>query len=619
MSQAARLFSVQLTQGEIDAWRRREPLTVSQWAERFRVVTDGPEQGPWRNELTPYLVEPMDTWGQPRVRKVIVVGTDQSGKTQVLYNCWGYSQDYLQAWAMIIMADELTAGKIATDRLKPIIQESPALARLMTASPLDLSKNTLRLKGSITYMSWATSPVALATWPVECVFADEVDKWGGWKPTSQYADPVAQAEARTTTYLHTGKVLAVSTCTTETGPIWVQLMRCQEIRVYMARCPDCGGLQIMRQAQVKWPEEAAADPDHIWSEGLAWYECEHCGARWNEAKRKQATRLGAYRPHRWDSEERWWKPAQPKDTPISVGFHFSSFYSPFVPLGKIAAMIIKAKSDEAANHELHNTYLALPYRNERAPRVEDEILRLANPDLPPGLVPAGTLALVAVVDVQHNGFYFTVRAWYPGLDWQPGQDLEPHLVRHGFVESWSALQRVLFKDPYRDAAGRAYVISFGLVDSGDGTKSREVYDWCDKNPPMMPSKGVAPTMAQPYRVSSIATHPGLPLYVVNSNHYKNILAAKLTIAPFDPGAWMLHSDLKGDTPGALNDYARQMVAERRNDKGIWEQIPHRPNHYLDCEVGHLVAYDIAGIAFLEPETEEPEEEPQPITRSFSRW
>jgi len=82
---------------------------------------------------------------------------------------------------------------------------------------------------------------------------------------------------------------------------------------------------------------------------------------------------------------------------------------------------------------------------------------------------------------------------------------------------------------------------------------------------------------------------------------------------------MLHSDLKDDQPGALNDYARQMVSERRNDKGIWEKIPHRANHYLDCEVGHLVAYDMAGIAFLEPETEEPDHEPQSITRSYSRW
>mgnify|MGYP000221123607 CR=1 FL=1 len=619
MSQAAPLFSVHLTQGEIDAWRRRAPLTVSQWAEQFRIVTDGPEKGPWRNQLTPHLVEPMDTWGMPHVRKVIVVGTDQSGKTQILYNCWGYSQDYLQAWSMIVMADEQTAGKVSTDRLQPIIKESPALARLMTASPLDLSKNTLRLKGSITYMAWATSPVAMATFPIEDVFGDEVDKWASWKPSSQYADPVAQMEARTTTYVHTGKALAASTCTTETGPIWVQLMKCQEIRVYMARCPDCGKLQIMRRDQVRWPDDMESDPDEIHARALAWYECEHCESKWNEAKCKLATRMGAYRPHTWDSEERWWKPAKPKKKPISVGFHFSAFYSPFVPLSKIAAMIIKAGADESVNHELHNAFLALPYRNESTPREEDEILLLANRDMPAGLIPAGTLALVVVVDVQHNGFYYTIRAWYPGPEYEIVRELEPHLVRHGFVQSWSALEQVLFKDKYRDAEGRLYAITHGLADSGDGTKTKEIYKWCDHHPPMTPSKGGRATMTDLYRVSNIAAHPGLPLYVINSNTYKNHLATKLSIAPHDPGAWMLHTDLKDDKPGGLADYARQLVSEVRDENGVWQKIAHRANHYWDCEVGHLAAYDIWSIEYLEPEIEEPDDEPQPMTGSFSRW
>ena len=619
MSQAAPLLSVSLTQGEVDAWQRREPITVSEWAEQYRTVTDGPNKGEWRNERTPYLVEPMDTWGLPHVRKVITVGPDQSGKTQILYNCWGYGQDYLQSWAMIIMADELTADKVSDERLQPIIEESPGLNRHMTSSPLDLSKKKLRLKGSLTQMAWATSAVAMATMPIEHVFCDEVDKWKDWKPTSQYTDPVAQAEARNTTYRHTGKVLGVSTCTIESGSIWKQLLKCQEIRVYMARCPDCGELQIMRKDQVRWPKEAESDPDEIQARALAWYECEFCESKWTSAKRRLATRMGAYRPHTWDSEERWWKPTEPKEKPISVGFHFSAFYSPFVALGKIAATIIKAEHDEDVKHALYNQILALPYRNESTPREEDEILLLANRDMPAGLVPNGTLALVAVVDVQHNGMYYTIRAWYPGPEYEIVRELEPYLVRHGFVQSWAALKRVLFKDQYRDAQGNPYAINYGLVDSGDGTKTKEIYKWCDKHPPMSPSKGGRDTMTDLYRVSNIAAYPGLPLYVINSNTYKNHLATKLSIAPYDPGAWMLHTDLKDDQPGALADYARQMVSETRNDKGIWEKIGHRANHYWDCEVGHLAAYDIWGIEYLEPEEEEPDDEPQPMTGSFSRW
>ena len=57
---------------EVPAWimpalevlRPRERLTVSQWAEKNRVLPDGNAiPGPWRNNVTPYLVEIMDTFG----------------------------------------------------------------------------------------------------------------------------------------------------------------------------------------------------------------------------------------------------------------------------------------------------------------------------------------------------------------------------------------------------------------------------------------------------------------------------------------------------------------------------------------------------------------------------
>jgi hypothetical protein len=59
MSQAAPLFSVQLTQGEIDAWRRREPLTVSQWAEQYRISS------PTARKRAPGATGSRPTWWSP--------------------------------------------------------------------------------------------------------------------------------------------------------------------------------------------------------------------------------------------------------------------------------------------------------------------------------------------------------------------------------------------------------------------------------------------------------------------------------------------------------------------------------------------------------------------------
>ena len=60
----------------------RENVKVSQWAEQYRMVTDGHKEGPWLNSNTPYLVEPMNCWNEPSIRKIILCFAPQTGKTQ---------------------------------------------------------------------------------------------------------------------------------------------------------------------------------------------------------------------------------------------------------------------------------------------------------------------------------------------------------------------------------------------------------------------------------------------------------------------------------------------------------------------------------------------------------
>ncbi len=62
-------------------------IDTAQWAARYRHIAKGPERGPWRNERTPYLVEPMQCASShmPYERVVLMFAT-QLGKSEVLYN-----------------------------------------------------------------------------------------------------------------------------------------------------------------------------------------------------------------------------------------------------------------------------------------------------------------------------------------------------------------------------------------------------------------------------------------------------------------------------------------------------------------------------------------------------
>jgi len=108
----------------------------------------------------------------------------------------------------------------------------------------------------------------------------------------------------------------------------------------------------------------------------------------------------------------------------------------------------------------------------------------------------------------------------------------------------------------------------------------------------------------PWRVGNIDTYPGtskpipggLKLHRINSDYYKDLLASKLEIPSGDPGAWHLHSEVS-------EDYAAQMCAEYRDERGQWQCPKHKPNHYWDCSVYALAAADIIGVKFWRPEGE----------------
>lgn len=64
----------------IEILRPRERVSVSVWAERNRVLPSGNAiPGPWRNSVTPYLVEIMDAFSDDTTEKIIFVKPTQVG------------------------------------------------------------------------------------------------------------------------------------------------------------------------------------------------------------------------------------------------------------------------------------------------------------------------------------------------------------------------------------------------------------------------------------------------------------------------------------------------------------------------------------------------------------
>ena len=122
---------------EVPAWimpalevlRPRERLTVSQWAEKNRVLPDGNAiPGPWRNSVTPYLVEIMDTFGDDAVEKVIFVKPTQVGGTSAMENILGSLIDQAPAPTMIVYPSDDLAERTVDAKLEPMIRACKVLS-----------------------------------------------------------------------------------------------------------------------------------------------------------------------------------------------------------------------------------------------------------------------------------------------------------------------------------------------------------------------------------------------------------------------------------------------------------------------------------------------------------
>jgi len=576
--------SIQFTAAERHVVEEKENLTVSQWAEKYRVVTNGPKPGKWQNETTPYLTEPMDCWNIPWIRTIILCFAPQIGKTQIAFNCLCFSVDQDPGPGMYVMPDEKTTKRITKRRLIPMFRETPRITRLLSPRSDDTSVQGIHFLNGMDLMPvWATSAAELASESARYLFFDETDKYPEF--TGREADPISLGKIRTNAYPHTKKILYLSTPASEPSTITKALTdEADEIRHYYAKCPFCGALQKMEFSQIVWPE-TERDPRRIKRRRLANYECVECGELWDDHMRDYAVRNGL-----WQSETEVYRPE-------TVGFHLPSWYSPFISLSAVAADFLQGKDDLAKFMMFVTQHKAEEWKEIIDPKEESGILEHRT-DIPPGIVPPEAIALTCGIDMQKHGFWFVVRAW--------AADRTSWLIQYGYLASWSDIEALVFDTRYQiqgtdktKGIWRAALdTGGGIVDADEWSRTEEAYEWLRKNnrKVVYGIKGGSRFQIKKVQLSVIDKMPrsskpipgGLELRLLDTSQFKDVLHWRLGRQEADAEnekepetqRFYLHSE-------AGMDYAKQILSEekRRTHKGKteWKQI-RRDNHLLDCEV-----------------------------------
>ena len=568
----------------LEILRPPEQLTVSEWAEKYRILDDktSARPGHWRNEVTPYLVGVMDAFNEYAVERITFCKPTQVGGTEAMQNMLGYMIAQDPGPAMVVYPTEVLGTSTSEERIQPMLRLSPAIKDKWDeyrSTDMELHFSTMNLT-----LAWANSPSALASKPIRYLLMDEVDKYPG--ASTKEADPISLAKERTKTYANS-KIYITSTPTLKTGHIWKSLQSSDEIRHFFVPCPHCGEMIELKFSNVRYSDDKTLSfRDRA---DTAVYACQKCGCLINDSDKPGMLRRGK------------WKAVEKKTENVrSVGFWMNTLYSPFVKFSDVAFEFMTSKDDPDKLQNFVNSWLAEPWEDTQIKTSADMVLDRQT-ELPEYELPEWTELLTAGVDVQQNCLYWTIRAW--------GKFMTSQNIAHGQAVSLDEITRMMNLE-YRTESGKRMTVQLCLIDSGFATD--DIYDYCLQNLEWaLPCRGNArAAIADYYKVSKVESNIdayGMRLIIIDTGRYKDLITSRMRRRTGIQGAWMVYK-------GCDREYAEQVTAEHKvkvKGKPLPQWVPktsHADNHYLDCEVYAACAADMLGARTLYLDDEKAEEE-----------
>lgn len=570
-----------------------EDITVSEWAERHRILDSKSSAMPgrWRNNVTPYLSGIMDEFNNYETEEIVFCKPTQVGGTECILNDLGWIISQDPAPTMIVYPTDKLGATTSEYRLQPMFKLADDLSqRYREHSSADAE---LQFDGMFISIAGANSPSSLASKPIKYLFLDEVDKYP--EASKKEADPISLARERTKTFVSSKKIYMCSTPTLRTGHIWKAKEAADVEKHYFIPCPHCGEMIELVFSQIKWPDKTDDLPDADRAE-MAFYVCQKCGTVISDAEKNLAMQRGDWRSVRESAKNK-----------RVVAFWLNTLYSPFVRFADIAKEFLHSKDDPDLLHNFVNSWLAEPWEDTKL-KTSSELVLERQSALDEFVVPEWTKLLTGGIDVQENCLYWTIRAW--------GDYITSQCIAHGQAFSFAEVSQVMNLE-YLKEDGDPVVVNLVLIDSGDQTDM--VYEYCAENAEWaLPCKGISNGLSH-YRISTVnkagSKAYGMQLVLVDGGKYKDMIASRMRKPNDQKGSWMVYRNCD-------LDYAEQVTAEHKvahrangRETQVWEpKTSHADNHYLDCEVYAMAAADILGVRTLflqdtQPETSEP---PKPV-------
>lgn len=449
----------------LSSFKPKSILTVSEWADRHRVLTTETSSVPgnWRTSFTPYLREPMDTCGGVEYKHVVLMFASQTAKSECINNVAAYFIDQEPSPQMLVQPTLQTAKEYSQIRIGPMIKACPVLADKVidedNAKKSTKDKPSMYFKpypGGYLVMAGSNSPASLASKPIRILLRDEIDRFPDSIPGE--GSPLDLSEQRTRTFFN--KKIVDSSTPLIKGESKIEAIFLQsDQRHYFVPCPHCAYEQELLWENVHWDKEGS-DLERSKTAVIA---CTSCGEVMKREGRADSN---------WIGQGHWRKTAESD----IAGFYLSALYSPLISLSEMVLIYLKAmhSRDEDKKQTFYNLMLGLPYEKNKQPTKEYEDLYEKRREPYSAEIPNEVCLLTVGVDVQHDRLEAEVVGW--GSGWESwGIEYRIFMGRpEAGSPVWNDLDDWLQKLRCY-AEGGELPVSAAFIDSSDGNFSEDIY------------------------------------------------------------------------------------------------------------------------------------------------
>ncbi len=575
-----------------DNLRPPPKLTLSQWADRYAVLSRETSAQTGRFRAFGYQTGMLDAVTDPSVSQVTVMKSARVGYTKMLDHVVGYYLHQDPSPILLVQPRVEDAEDYSKTEIAPMLRDTPVLTAITGDMKARDSNQTILkktfLNGSSLALVGANSPGGFRRITARIVCFDEVDGYPKGGAGSE-GDQIALGTKRSETFWNR-KIILGSTPTVKGESRIEKAWEESDQRRFHVPCPHCSEMQTLvwggrdTPHGIKWRQNERGE--HLPETTI--YVCVN-GCIIEEADKPAMIAAGE------------WRASKPFHG--HAGFHIWSGYSLAVNAAwsKLVAEWLRVKGDPLARQTFVNLVLGEPYE-ERGDNTLSERVLLERREVWAGEVPDGVAVLTAGIDTQDDRVEIEIAGW--------GRDEERWSIAHEVIDGdpgapalWDEVDAFLRRRWHR-ADGRPFEVMASCVDSG-GHHTEKVYEfsksrlgrriWAIKGES---AKSGARSPVWPTKRPSAKTKASFRPVIIGVNAAKDAIRYRLALdkpALGQPSPGYMHFPADRDI-----NYFAQMLAERSVVKSIngqryrvWEQIPGRANEALD-----LAVYSYAALCGL---------------------